>query len=188
MLYPLHPNKLRERKFLLIRQNQHEHFKDDLLALQRDTMLPDRSKILNLTPFMDSNYQVIRVGGRLGQSLYNEDKKIPLLISKQSKLVPLIQPFHEAVLHGGRLTLNVIRQEYWIINGKTFVNQFIRKCVKSFRFKTTPPVQVMADLPTERVIPARPFSNCGFDFAGLFTIKNKSQKTEKIYIARYKLI
>ena len=101
MLHPLHPNKLRERKFLLIRQNQQEHFKDDLLALQRDTMLPDRSKILNLTPFMDSNYQVIRVGGRLGQSLYNEDKKIPLLISKQSKLVPLIQPFHEAVLHGG---------------------------------------------------------------------------------------
>ena len=41
----------------------------------------------------------------------------------------------------------------------------------------------MADLPAERVTPARPFSNCGIDFAGPFTIKNKSQKTEKIYIA-----
>ena len=113
MLHPLHPNNLREAKFLLIRQDQQEHFKEDLIALQRGTFLPSKSKILNLTPFMDSNYQVIRVGGRLGQSLYNEDKKFPLLISKQSKLVPLIiQHFHEAALHGGgQLTLNLIRQE-----------------------------------------------------------------------------
>ena len=88
--------------FLLIRQDQQQHFKDDLIALQRDTLLPSKSKILNLTPFMDSKYQVDRVGGRLGQSIYIEDKKFPLLISKQSKLVPLIiQHFHDGALHDG---------------------------------------------------------------------------------------
>ena len=89
MIHPLHPNNFREAKCLLIRQDQQQHFKDHVIALQRDRLLRNKSKILNLTPFMDSNYQKIRVDGRLGHSLYNEDKKFPLLFSKQSKLVPL---------------------------------------------------------------------------------------------------
>ena len=132
----------------------------------------------------DKEFNVIRVGGRLGQSPYCENKKFPVLISKNSSLVPLIiRHFHEASLHGGgQLTLNLIRQEFWIVNAKPLVNQFIKECITCFRFNTTPPVQLMADLPTERVTPSRPFTHCGIHFAGHFLVKN-GETVNKVYIA-----
>ena len=40
----------------------------------------------------------------------------------------------------------------------------------------------MADLPTERVTPSRPFTHCGIDFAGHFLVKN-GETENKVYIA-----
>ena len=57
------------------------------------------------------------------------------------------------------------------------------KCVKCVSFNTMPPVQLMAELPTEPVIPVRPLSSCVIEFAGTSTIESKLQKTKKIYIA-----
>ena len=53
MLHPLLPNNLSEAKFLHFRHDQQEQFKDDLIALQRDTLPPSKSRILNLTPLTD---------------------------------------------------------------------------------------------------------------------------------------
>ena len=53
--------------------------------------------------------------------------------------------------------------------------------MKCYRFQSHPFEQMMADLPSERVTPARPFSQTGLGFAG--PIKIKDAKIQKIYIA-----
>ena len=181
---PLHPVNIAKGKFLLLHHDQLQNLPKEYITLQSDRPLDRKSPLQNLAPFFDKEFNVIRVGGRLGQSPYCENKKFPVLISKNSSLVPLIiRHFHEASLHGGgQLTLNLIRQEFWIVNAKPLVNQFIKECITCFRFNTTPPVQIMADLPTERVTPSRPFTHCGIDFAGHFLVKN-GETENKVYIA-----
>ena len=74
--------------------------------------LSKTSKLLNLSPFFDKDYDLLRVGGRLSQSNYTTDKKFPILVSKKSDLVSLlIRKYHEAILHGGgQLVLNTMRK------------------------------------------------------------------------------
>ena len=157
----IQPENLKEAKFLLIRLDQPEYFSDELAVLRKDEPLERRSKLHSLAPFLDRDYNVIRVGGRLAQSPYNEGKKFPLLISKDSPLaLLLVHHYHEVALHGGgQLTLNLIRQEFWIVNAKPLVNRIIRNCVTCYRFNTSSPTQLMADLPADRVTPSRPFHN-----------------------------
>ena len=65
----------------------------------------------------------------------------------------------------GQLTLNSSRSEYWIVQGKTVANKFVRKCVICSRF-----------LPSERVTPTKPLVNVGIDLAGPI-ITNPDNKT-----------
>ena len=185
---PLHSDKVNQDKFHVLRIDQQENFPTEYKQLKEKQSLLKKNQLQNLAPFFDPDYNVIRVGGRLSQSLYSESKKFPLLVSKNSKLVNLIiRQFHEASLHGGgQLTLNLIRQQYWITQAKPLVNNFIKHCLTCFRFNTSPPVQLMGDLPTERITPSRPFTHTGLDFAGHFWVKIAAAdeiKEVKYYIA-----
>ena len=184
----LHPDKVNQAKFHVLRIDQQENFPTEYKQLKEKQSLLKKNQLQNLAPFFDPDYNVIRVGGRVSKSLYSESKKFPLLVSKNSKLVNLIiRQFHEASLHGGgQLTLNLIRQEYWITQAKPLVNNFIKHCLTCFRFNTYPPVQLMGDLPTERITPSRPFTHTGLDFAGHFWVKIAAAdeiKEVKYYIA-----
>ena len=74
-----------------------------------------------------------------------------------------------------------MRAEIWIIGGRDLVRQFIRRCMRCVRFSQQPTSQFMADLPTERITPAKPFAQIGIDFAGPFEIKEAG--VSKIYVA-----
>ena len=171
-------------KFLLLRIEQKKHFGYEYIELKNNQVIGKNTKLRNLSPFIDEEFDVIRVGGRLALTNYHDDKKFPTLILKHSKLVPLIiRKFHEATLHGGGLlTLNSIRQEFWITNARPAVNTFIKNYITCFRFNTKPPVQLMSDLPTERVTPSRPFASCGIDYAGPFGIKSQMGK---VYVSMF---
>ena len=168
---------------LILRLDQEIHFKSELNCLKVKGELSKTSKLLNLSPFFDKDYDLLRVGGRLSQSNYPTDKKFPILVSKKSDLVSLlIRKYHEDTLHGGgQLVLNTMREEIWIIGGRDLVRQFIRGCMRCVRFSQQPTSQFMADLPTERITPAKPFAQCGIDFAGPFEIKEA--EVSKIYVA-----
>ena len=166
-----------------IRQDPIPTLPDEYAILRRQAELPRKSPLLNLSPFHDKKHDVIRVGGRLAQSSLHEDKKFPYLIAKDSPLKELlICHYHEVtLLGGGILTLNTMREQFWLVNGRKTVNNFIKNCVKCFGFQSKFTPQLMVDLPSERVTPARAFSTCGIDFAGPFNDKDK--KNPKIYIA-----
>ncbi len=113
-------NESEEAKFAIVAELQRNAFPDEYSALQKKQPLNPKSSLLNLCPFFDAEFDVIRVGGRLSQSDYSDNKKFPVILDKFSSLTMLVvRHFHEATLHGGgQLVLNALREEFWIVRGK----------------------------------------------------------------------
>ena len=99
---PLEPKNLVLAKFHLCRLYQQSLFPNEYDTLLKNGTLDSKDPLRNLAPFMDTEFMVIRVGGRLGQSQFSEDKRFPVLLSKKSNHPPLnIHHFHKASLRGG---------------------------------------------------------------------------------------
>ena len=98
----LGPKNRRLAKFHLVRIEQLKYLSEVYLTLSDNEELDKASNLRNLSPFMDKEFNILRVGGRLGQSSYSESKKCPVIVPKESKLVHLIiAQYHEVTLHGG---------------------------------------------------------------------------------------
>lgn len=174
---------------ILIRIEQQTHFGDEWRALVDKKPVNKSSRLITLTPFIDDN-QLIRVGGRLEKSSITYDQKHPVVLPSKGTLTALfVNDTHLATLHGGNaLTLTILRQRFWILNGANTVRFVLHKCVKCHRFKANPGQQVMGNLPEARITPSKPFSHSGVDYAGPYSIKmsgGRGCKTYKGYIALF---
>ena len=60
---------------------------------------------------------LLRVGGRLSYSLFEEDAKHPLILPADCQLTTLlIRDANHRTLHGGtQLIFSTIRRQYWIV-------------------------------------------------------------------------
>ncbi|XP_011163133.1 uncharacterized protein LOC105198179 [Solenopsis invicta] len=137
---------------------------------------------------LDKQYGLLRVGGRLHHAKIDTEAKHPIILPKRSPLTTLIiAEAHYRTLHGGtQLTLGLIRRSYWILGGRAPVRSFILRCVRCTRYRGTRAQQLMGQLPSPRVIPARPFLNSGVDYAGPVSIKTwtgRAARTYKGYLA-----
>lgn len=152
----------------------------------KETNSTKRSVIANLNPFLDDR-GLIRVGGRLQKSNLTFAGRHPILLPSQHYLIEhLIRETHETHHHAGiQTTLYIIRQKYWLINGRSQVRKIVRKCMRCFRFDVKAIEYKMGDLPKVRVCEAVLFSNTGIDFCGPFYIKEKRYRNRariKVYI------
>ncbi|XP_024875956.1 uncharacterized protein LOC112457263 [Temnothorax curvispinosus] len=182
-------NDINNEKYFWIKIVQQFSFSPELKILSQGHSLPKSNPLTKLAPYIDSN-GLLRVGGRLQQSLLSNEAKHPFILPKESAFTTLIiDDAHSRTLHGGtQFTLSFIRQTYWIIRGRIPVKSFILKCVKCIRFRQQRAQQLMGQLPVERVVPARPFLHSGVDYAGPFTIKTwrgRNAKTYKGYISLF---
>ena len=74
----------------------------NLPAETSSKLIMKKSHLLSFSPFFDEDNNVIRVGGRLANSPYSLDKKIPIIISKTYPLADLlIRKCHLKNLHIG---------------------------------------------------------------------------------------
>ncbi|GFX61611.1 integrase catalytic domain-containing protein [Trichonephila clavipes] len=64
------------------------------------------------------------------------------------------------------MTLSLIRQHYWIPDGRSTVRREIKRCIECCRFNSKPSYPKMGDLPKQRITQTRPFEIVGIDFAG----------------------
>lgn len=183
---PLSTRELDSTIYKICKLVQIERFSEEIRCLQNSQVVPKNSRILSLNPFIDEQ-GLLRVGGRLINSNLNFERKHAIILpSKHAFVQLLINHYHRKFLHAGpSFILNQIRDKFWIITGRNEVRKVLRKCVICFRIKPSSPNQLMGALPKPRVVPSRPFSHCGIDYAGPYCLKDgktRNRVTIKAYI------
>lgn len=149
---------------------QKDEFSEEINLLRKGK--PCTARVNRLAPFLDGE-NVIRVGGRLRNSLLDTQSKHPILLPKKHHVVNiLIDYFHVRELHSGPVQLQAtITQRYWILSARSIIRSRVFKCIRCFKTKPKIIAPFMGDLPAERVTPTRPFATSGVDYAGPFMIK-----------------
>lgn len=172
-----------------IASTQSHHFANDIKRLKRNETVKNCSKLIRLTPFLDDN-GILRVGGRLHNSILPFDERHPMIMPADGAVtVLIIANAHLQVLHGGtQSTLAYIRRRFWIIAARNKVRAHIRNCVICFRQKPQTSVQIMGNLPPNRINPARPFIHTAVDYSGFIKVRStrgRGQHSTKAYIALF---
>lgn len=151
------------------------------LCKEKKLKLKKSSPLYKLDPFIDDQ-GLLRIGGRLKLAdELDESIKYPVILPKKSHVTTLvIRHTHEKMAHAGRgITLNELREKYWIVNANTAVRSYITKCVNCRRFRGTSGEQKMADLPKCRLSTEPPFTYCGVDYFGPFIVKEGRKQVKR---------
>ncbi|XP_045534866.1 uncharacterized protein LOC123721177 isoform X2 [Papilio machaon] len=149
--------------------------------------LPAKNHLLKFNPFLDNN-KLMRVGGRLGNSLFSYEKKHPILLQSTHHLTKILFKYmHVKLLHAGpRLLLTSIRETYWPIGGLNLAKRTFRNCHLCCRFKGKVVNPIMGNLPQRRVTASGyPFETVGIDYAGPImsaSRQGRGCKLVKVYI------
>ena len=78
------------------------------------------------------------------------------------------------------MTLNEMRNKgYWIVGASKAVAKIISECFTCKKLRGQAGYQKMADLPTDRVSPAPPFTNTGVDCFGPFYVKEGRKELKR---------
>ena len=154
-----------------IRIDQQHYYERELECLRQKRPLPADSPLIHQTPFLDI-HSVMRVGGRLDKSAFNEDMKHPIILHQSSNLAWLIiQERHVFLAHGRPdRTLHDVRSRYHIGRIRSVVKAVIGNCAKCKLLHAKPSIPIMASLPAHRLRPfSRPFTVTGIDYFGPMT-------------------
>ena len=128
---------------------------------------------------------LLRCKGRLGNSLeLSLEEREPILLAQDDLAKLIVQDCHIRSLHSGvRSTLVLLRNQFWLPNGRKFVTNFVRKCVPCKKVSAKPYCYPDPPaLPTYRVISGNPFSAVGIDYTRYLLVRN-GVNTTKTYIA-----
>ncbi|XP_055623293.1 uncharacterized protein LOC129766719 [Toxorhynchites rutilus septentrionalis] len=178
--------ELQVAKQVLVRQVQQEAFATELKELSNHRVVPVRSPLKLLNPFLDQQ-GVLRVGGRLEAANESFPVRQPIIIPSKHSFSRLVAvAYHQLSLHAGpRMTLAQVRQEYWPLNGMSLASYTYRNCIRCFRSNPVPVTQPPGQFPRSRTLPARPFATTGVDFCGPIYLKPVHRKAaaQKAYIA-----
>ncbi|GFT81436.1 integrase catalytic domain-containing protein [Trichonephila clavipes] len=183
---PLTSDEMKEAEIYLMKQVQLSSFYKEIRAMQNGDDICNKSKILNLSPFLDDK-GIIRVGGRLKHSRLPYSSKHPILLPAKSKLtIIIVKYYHEKYFHlGPQHLLYQVRLKYWPIHGRNICRKVVHNCVICFKFNPKICSQKMGDLPKQRITPDKVFNSTGIDLCGPFFIKNKYQRKGpeiKVYV------
>lgn len=186
----LKPFEINNAKLLWVYHTQQAFFKEDIRNLNKppETALNLSGPLQRLNPIIKNG--LLRVGGRLNHSLLTFEQKHPLILPGDCFFSHLlIKRAHLDTLHGGvQLTLATLRLEVWLINGRKFVKKALHSCKSCVRFSHKTLNPIMGELPSDRVVPAPPFSHSGVDYAGPFSIrltKTRGRGTMKGYVCLF---
>ena len=187
---PLSVVELEQAETYIFQHIQRKFFDEEFNCLLQVELQPNRlrrhvikksSSIYKLDPIL--SHGLIRVGGRLQRSPISDSAKCPIILPKKQHVTDLlIQHYHHIAGHSGlEYTLSLIRQRYWIINGRSNIRRVLSKCVSCRRRQACTIQQKMAHLPKDRVTPSKPpFTYTGVDCFGPFLVK-RGRTTVKRY-------
>ncbi|XP_063538069.1 uncharacterized protein LOC134747373 [Cydia strobilella] len=135
----------------------------------------------NLGLFVDMD-GLLRCKGRLMNTMCSYDTKYPILIPKNSEFTDrLILETHQRYYHVGTPhTLCIIRQKYWIPQGRAKVQRIIRKCQQCVKHGGGPyKLPPTPALPAERANYSAPFTYTGIDYFGPILVTENGQMRKR---------
>ncbi|XP_071053596.1 uncharacterized protein [Onthophagus taurus] len=178
---PLDKTELEQSLKFIVKISQRDSFAEEIRALKSNKDIQKNSKLAKLNVFLDKN-EIMRVGGRLGNSVYEFDKKFPMVISCKHAFARLLfEMEHRQLLHvGPQHLLACIRDRFWPIGGCNLAKSIVHNCIRCYRANPRAKQPVMGNLPRERVTPAPPFYTTGVDYAGPFLLKDKKKRGAKL--------
>ncbi|XP_075157911.1 uncharacterized protein LOC142231178 [Haematobia irritans] len=161
---------------------QSECFKDELKTLYKGSTISKSSPLHSLAPYLDQD-GLIRISGRLDEALYLPfDARRPIILPQNHWVSELIMAhYHNKNYHQNKnLTINELRQNYWIPNIKTLYNKAKRKCYKCKLDSIQPKIPQMGQFPEDRITPfVRPFTYTGVDLCGPFDVAIGRRKEKR---------
>jgi hypothetical protein len=150
--------------------------------VQRSLLDADsKSQMSKLRPVM-STAGLLRVGGRLTRSELCHDSKHQLILPHTHHISRLIiEDCHLRTGHAGvERVLAETRRQYWILRGRKLVKSVLSRCIACKKSRGKTEVQLMADLPKERVTPHEPpFTWVGVDYFGPFIVKRGRSEVKR---------
>ena len=132
------------------------------------------NSVRQLNVFVDNN-GLLRYVWKINNANVPYDAKFPYLIQKNYYFTKLVVKYaHSVVLHNGvRKTLNFVRSQYWIIQGRNFVKKIIHECStckhykgKLYSYPEEPPST------KQRASKDHVFSCIGINYAGPIYLEN----------------
>lgn len=153
--------EIQESRILLLKLIQAECFTDE-----------NDARVSHLNAFKDKD-GLIRLKSKI---VLREDIycfKCPIVLPSRHKIVDLIiKEKHEKLSHAGvEVTLNSLREEYWILGGRRTIRSIIKRCVNCRRHETESFESACAPLPLDRVKDAAVFEVVGVDYTGPIYLK-----------------
>ena len=143
--------------------------------------------------FTDPN-GVLRLKGRLESMEEKFEKRFPIFLDQNSYFTKLIiLECHKKVKHSRvKDTLNELRSNYWITQGRRTVKRIIGKCTLCNRFDAKAFESLpFAPLPEFRVKADFPFTSTGIDYFGpllvknIFSSDNSENDLHKVHVVLY---
>ncbi|XP_061190615.1 uncharacterized protein LOC133198553 [Saccostrea echinata] len=171
--------RYQDTEHFVIRMVQSEVYCDEIDCIGRDELLPRRSPIANLNPFLDDQ-GLLHVGNRIVNSKLTLREKKPLIIPGRHHIATLlVRHYHENIKqHQGRhFTEGAIRAAgLWITGAKRLVSSIIHKCITCRKLRGKTQYQIMADLPADRLDPSPPFTNVAVDAFGPWAVVSRKTR------------
>ena len=156
----------------LLKESQKRSFLKDLHLLRRKKPLGRDSRLKALNPYLDED-NLLRLGGRLSNSALPTTLSHPIITdAKDPLMVKYFLYLHVSLCHcGPSLLLSHTGAKLHIIGARRLSRRICSSCITCKRCRPRTQNQFMAELPAQRVNASPPFTHCGMDFAGPFTIK-----------------
>lgn len=158
-----------------VHSSQAEVFGPQIRALKHGQNISNLSTLKTLVPFIGAA-NVLRLGGRLQNSLLPYDAQHPIILTSKCKLAELLmrEAHFRTLLGGVQACMAYIRQRFWLINMRRATKACVNKCVTCVRPQRQTAEQLMANLPACRAQPVRAFKSSGVDYAGPITLKART--------------
>lgn len=185
--YPTIP-ELRSSLRSIVYMVQQQRMQTDIQEVLKKQGKPNErytGRLRSLNPWVDT-YGILRVNGRIKYANVSYEQRCPAILPAEHPVTAiLVQAVHEENLHVGPSgTLSVLRQRYWILNGRNAIRARLRKCVRCFKVNPSETKLFMGDLPSYRVTQAYPFERVGVDFAGPIYVR-KGHPRKPVYCKAY---
>ncbi|GBM94969.1 hypothetical protein AVEN_9018-1, partial [Araneus ventricosus] len=127
----------------------------------------DDKKLKGLAIFVDED-KILRAKTQIVNRRDKEDFRKPMLLPSNHKVVlKLIEHYHKKNLHCDlQILQNILREKFWILNGKKTIRKIVSKGVICKRFSSKGIEVDSGPLPENRVRDAAVFQITGVDAAG----------------------